>query len=251
MRQLIRFNVTPEYGQEFIIYRCTDLEPLPAEFYPGTAIKAQDLNDNFFVLKTAIEEARCAINRNDDKSEEKYWNKVEDTIIREQQINGEAEPLLDDEYIFTAAASVARHDSYVQDSRPASLPYEQPGKVWHDTDAFLDYFWDDNANTWVSFNKSGTNGPPGPAGPPGKVIVGDTPPTSYPESGSNEERDLESGDLWFDSFHVIMYIWYEDNTGGQWVATALPGPPGPQGPPGIKAGVELDGLTATSSHHNR
>ena len=66
------------YGQKFIIYRCTDLTPLPAEFYPGTAIKAQDLNDNFFVLKNAIEEARCAIDSNDEKVRRKYWNKVDD-----------------------------------------------------------------------------------------------------------------------------------------------------------------------------
>lgn len=70
----IRFNDAPLARQKFIIYRCTDLSPLPAEFYPGTAIKADDLNDNFFVLKSAIEEARCAIERNDNKSEERYWN---------------------------------------------------------------------------------------------------------------------------------------------------------------------------------
>ena len=64
------------------------------------------------------------------------------------------------------------------------------------------------------------------------MIVSDNPPTSYPETGSSTERDLESGDLWFDSFHVIMYIWYEDNTGGQWVATAIPGPKGEKGDKG-------------------
>ena len=44
----IRFHTPPVYGQKILIYRCTDLTPLPAEFYPGTSIKAQDLNDNFF-----------------------------------------------------------------------------------------------------------------------------------------------------------------------------------------------------------
>ena len=76
MTLLFVFDEAPESGQKFIIYRCTDLEPLPAEFYPGTPIKAKDLNDNFFILKAAIEEAKCAIQRNDEKSEEKYWNKI-------------------------------------------------------------------------------------------------------------------------------------------------------------------------------
>ena len=65
---LIRFNDAPANDQKFIIYRCTDLEPLPAQFHPGHSIKAEDLNENFFVLKSAIEEARCAISRNDQKS---------------------------------------------------------------------------------------------------------------------------------------------------------------------------------------
>ena len=57
---LIRFNDPPENDQRFIIYRCTELDQLPAEFYSGSSIKAQDLNDNFFVLKSAIEEAKFA-----------------------------------------------------------------------------------------------------------------------------------------------------------------------------------------------
>lgn len=57
----IRFDVAPTEGQKFKIYRCTNLDTLPAEFYPGTAIKAQDLNNNFFVLKSAIEDAGCAL----------------------------------------------------------------------------------------------------------------------------------------------------------------------------------------------
>ena len=73
----LRFDTAPADGQKFIIYRCTDLTPLPAQFYPGTAIKAKDLNDNFFVLKSAVEETRCAIERLDDKAEGKYWNKVQ------------------------------------------------------------------------------------------------------------------------------------------------------------------------------
>ena len=72
----LRFDEAPENEQKLIIYRCTDLTPLPAEFYPGTAIKAQDLNDNFFVLRNAIEDAKCATERWMKRQRRKYWNKV-------------------------------------------------------------------------------------------------------------------------------------------------------------------------------
>ena len=72
----IRFGTPPEPGERFLIYRCTELTPLPAKFYPGTAIKADDLNDNFFVLKASIEEVRCAIERGSSDSDKRYWNTV-------------------------------------------------------------------------------------------------------------------------------------------------------------------------------
>ena len=235
---LIRFNEAPAYGQKFIIYRCTDLESLPAEFYPGTPIKAQDLNDDFFVLKSAIEEVRCSVNRYDNKAEEKYWNKAEDTITKEQQINGEAEALLDEEHIFDAEAITARHDSYIQDNKPAELPYEQPGKIWYDTDDLRGRFWDPNVGAWISYGTSGPAGPPGDFGPPGKVVISDTPPTEYPAIGTNKARPLESGDLWWDSNRVLLYVYYKDNYGpAQWVAVSKTGPQGVPGPTGPAGGI--------------
>ena len=70
-------------------------------------------------------------------------------------------------------------------------------------------------------------------GPPGKVIISDSPPTEYPAVDTNESRPLESGDLWFDSYNVLMYVFYIDNVGpGQWVSTTITGPQGPPGEPG-------------------
>ena len=53
---VIKFNTAPADNQRILIYRCTDIDPLPAEFFPGNSIKAADLNNNFFVMKSAIEE---------------------------------------------------------------------------------------------------------------------------------------------------------------------------------------------------
>ena len=56
----IRFDdPAPAPGQKFIIYRCSSVDPLPAEFFPGTPIKATELNDNFNALKYAIQELPC------------------------------------------------------------------------------------------------------------------------------------------------------------------------------------------------
>ena len=241
---LIRFKTAPGYNQKFIIYRCTDLSPLPADFFPGHSIKAEDLNNDFFVLKAAIEETRCAISRNDSKVEGKFWNKGEDTITKEQQVTGQAEAILDDEHIFTAEAIAARSDSYIQDNPPPAITYQQPGKIWNDTRNLLNYFWDPNVNTWVSFTQAGAQGPPGDFGPPGKVIVSDSPPVEYPSVGSNAARPLENGDQWFDSYNVLLYIYYIDNAGpGQWVAISTPGPKGEPGVDGGISDVQIDGKT--------
>lgn len=43
----IEFNTAPSSGVAIRIYRLTDNTEPPATFYPGSAIRAQDLNDNF------------------------------------------------------------------------------------------------------------------------------------------------------------------------------------------------------------
>ena len=42
------------------IYRTTNIDPLKSEFLPGSAIRAQDLNDNFNQLRFAIQDGNCA-----------------------------------------------------------------------------------------------------------------------------------------------------------------------------------------------
>ena len=42
-----------------LIARNTDLESMIATYYPGSSIRAQDLNDDFDQLRFAIEESRC------------------------------------------------------------------------------------------------------------------------------------------------------------------------------------------------
>jgi len=239
---VIRFNEPVAPGQKFIIYRCTDLEELPAEFYPGTSIKAKDLNDNFFVLRNAIQEAACAASENVANLDEQFLKK-DQLVSEEEQVTDGAVGKIDDDHVFTTAASAARHDNYVQEDKPDSVLYEQDGKIWNDTELLRDYFWDADIDAWVSFTTSGPAGPSGDYGPPGKVIVSDSPPTEYPAVGSNQARPLQGGDLWFDSYRVLLYVYYQDYASKQWVSVTKPGPVGPKGADGDLTDAPVDGAT--------
>ena len=58
----IKFETAPDYT--FRIIRETDLKEIEVTFYPGSSIRAQDLNDNFEQLLHAIQEGWCRVLRN-------------------------------------------------------------------------------------------------------------------------------------------------------------------------------------------
>ena len=79
------------------IARCTDIDPLAATFYPGSAIRAQDLNNNFEMLQMAIQEGRCFVpDWLFDYLDKYYWNKGPETLK-----SGDAWQA-DDDHIVTA-----------------------------------------------------------------------------------------------------------------------------------------------------
>lgn len=226
----IEFNTAPPVPVDTTLepnnvklYRSTAIDPLLASFYPGSAIRAQDLNDNFEQLQLAIQEGRCQVPEwFYDYIYEEYWNKFDNTITETEQRDGTANSKLDDDHLFTAGAIAVRHDAYVQEDQPGSTD-EQGGKIWNDTDALQDYFWDPDNHVWVSFTKSGPQGQQGEEGPPGLDgqggFVGDNPP-SRPQAGT----------LWFDTKCPTGLYVYD---GVQWVGTSIPGPMGPQGDQGL------------------
>lgn len=230
----IKLNEAPSSDYDRVrIQRSTDVNPLRAIFYPGSAIRAQDLNANFEQLMMAIEEEQQSLTDTSDYIDQFFWNKLEDTVKEEDQTSGKVitDNLIDDDYIFTTGAAAARHDAYVGDVRPAVVTSEQKGKIWNDTSALQDYFWDADNETWVSFTKSG---PPGVKGDKGDQ--GDP----GPQGDDGETPEFSIGDVTASDPGSDPEVTQTGTTLQPVLNFVLPrGEEGPQGPPGDGGGEIL------------
>ena len=215
------------------ISRLTDIVTPEAEFYPGSAIRAEDLNNNFEQLRFAIQEGRCeVIGQITHLISDVAWNKfslnnrakIGDTIFEQDQKEGRWTRGLNDRYIATSDAIGARLDPYVQDTIPAPVPLpgaEQDGKTWFDTQDLVQRFWDAKAQAWVTLANSG------PQGLPYQTMVSATQPLTR-----NDGSPIQNGDAWFNTSSATLFINYQDGDSTQWVSTSKAGPPGPVGPAG-------------------
>lgn len=153
------------------IYRETDISSMDAVFFPGSAIRAEDLNDDFDQLRLAIEEGRCKIPESVLKLlTDEYWNKTTDTIDTEEFKKGQW--VNDDKHIATIGAISERLDPYVQETKPVDPPItdtRQPGKIWFDNNELQFSYWEPSANAWVNLALAGPSGPPGPQATGGLV----------------------------------------------------------------------------------
>jgi hypothetical protein len=61
----IEFNAAPASGAAIRIYRSTNIDSTSAEFFPGSAIRAQDLNDNFEQTLFAVQESASLVANSD------------------------------------------------------------------------------------------------------------------------------------------------------------------------------------------
>ena len=212
---VITFSTAPT-SSPWIIYRKTDLSEMEVTFFPGSSIRAQDLNANFTQIKDALQEFGCFEEEFYRLLDEYIWD-VRDAYTKEDQQNNRAVP--SDDKIFTSAGIAARTDTYLQDGKPVEPPYEQGGKRWYDTNIPMNYIWNDQIEAWVDYSRMG---PQGPRGADGHhiVLTGKTPPTNRPNGGS-----LQDGDIWLNSCLGETYIYWK----GQWMSLGNTGPRGPQG----------------------
>jgi hypothetical protein len=229
------------------ISRLTDIVRAESEFYPGSAIRAEDLNDNFEQLRFAIQEGRCEVNGQISLLlEDKVWTKFRigqlggATIYEQDQKEGKWTRNLSDKYLATSDAIAARLDPYVQDAVPAPLALpgkEQQGKSWFDTQDLVHRFWDEDAGSWVTLANTGPVGPQGQKGDTGTyaTIVQELPPTARVDG-----TPIRPGDSWFRTSNAQLYAWYDDGTSKQWVSISKTGPKGDKGDQG---NIGLTGAT--------
>ena len=147
---LVRFTVPPGAGQEFVIYRLTDIDPMKAIFHPGHPVKAGDLNDNFEQLQKAIEDNRCIIELKDDVYDERYWRKYDETIYSDD------EWISSDDYVASTAAIDGRVDDKLEDFRMVAVGPNPPlnpnqGDLWWSTVRVNLFIWYEDVDSaqWV------------------------------------------------------------------------------------------------------
>lgn len=222
-----------------IIFRKTVLDDAVVTFYPGSSIRAQDLNDDFDQLRYALEEDRCSIASQAETLDDSYVRR-DQVFEREDQEAGLWSPNGDQDFLATTGAIAARHDNYVNDDVPWDVPVEQNGKGWHNTDKCRSAFWNSESETWVSYVNTGPRGEQGPIGPTG--------PQGDPGSGIDITGDVPTfddlpEDPTEDSFWYVIdvnEIWYW--SGEQWFSAGSPGGTGPRGPVGPQGPVGPKGL---------
>ena len=104
---LIRFDSPPPDGEQIIIYRMTDIDPMKAIFHPGHPVKAGDLNNNFEQLQNAIEDTRCLIETLPDVEKERFWNKGDESTYSDDDWSN------DDVHVASTAAIENRIEEIV------------------------------------------------------------------------------------------------------------------------------------------
>ena len=170
-----------------IIQRITSVDPMIATFYPGSSIRAQDLNDNFEQLQMAIEEGQCVDASRTNELDQRYWNKTSaDTVY------STVAWISDDDHVATTAAMDNHFAAVLQpsagsvvivaDEPPLVVPLAdgatrvlREGDLWFNSDRGDLFVWyvDEDSSQWVSVSHAGAPGPQGdqgeqgPAGPPG------------------------------------------------------------------------------------
>ena len=231
--------------QNVWITRRTDLESMLATFYPGSAIRAGDLNDDFDQLRLAIQEGRCSL--------EDFKNQLADSrpvFDREDQEAGKWSGTGDQDYLATSGAIAAREDTIVGDSLPPNPTFQQPGKGWMNTGESWSSYWNPQADAWVAYVNTGPRGVPGvdgtdgtdgAVGPPGPTGAEGPPGAGLNITGTIEipgppvANGTEEGETIIDSNGIG---WFWDGT--VWINMGpIQGPPGPPGEEG------LNGLAAT------
>lgn len=217
-------------GLNVLIFRITDLDESDTTFYPGSSIRAKDLNSNFDQLRLSVQEARCGLESEREDVTNKVWNRdgikgrddiqtpqsPYDTMYRNDQIAGRwygdtSGNREDQEAVATTGAISERLDPYVQGGLPGETEEgfgHQEGKWWINTEDCWQSWWNPEAGAWVAYantgprGATGAEGAEGPQGPPGNplVIKGTLPAGEWVEPDPKE-----IGDVWISEGEITNF----------------------------------------------
>ena len=250
-------------GYNIVIGRRTNVSTIEATFYPGSSIRAQDLNNNFEQLRAGIEDGRCELSTGLNDLKYDYWGKKsvskrdnyeneqppKDTTYREDQEQGFWNTEGDGKSVPTTGAVSARLDPYVQDGlppTPAGDGNEPAGKRWINTYEYWDSYWEPQANAWVAYINTGPRGQDGVSGPQGEQgetgyvsVVGILGPGSWANivPSNPVEGALYIAKAPITGFPGGGTVENQDAlgwNGTQWINYGLLGVDGQQGPQGEK-----------------
>ena len=280
---IIRFLTAPPVstnpeGYNIIIGRRTNVATIEATFYPGSSIRAQDLNANFDQLRAGIEDGRCELSSSLDNLKYSTWSKRSvkdrpdfqtdyppyDTTYKTDQEQGLWPSDLENNSVPTTGAVSARLDPYVQDGLPdeptnGNFPV---GKQWINTDMYWDSYWDVDAEAWIAYINTGprgVDGVPGEAGEKGDTgyvsVVGILGPGAWADIVPNPPVE---GALYIAKAPITGFPgggtpvnqdalgW----NGTQWINYGLLGVDGQQGPKGDKGDKGDTGATGPAGGVN-
>ena len=268
-------------GLNVRIFRGTDLDTMESTFYPGSSIRAQDLNDNFDQVRFSVQETQCNVESNRKDLEEQFWGKFGiggrgdlstsespyDTMYRADVIKGrwygDTEGYeTDQDAVPTTGAISARLDPFVQGSVPTDYEAEtngitntynpSAGKRWVNTDDCWESYWDPTAKAWVAYVNTGPRGPQGDQGVqgdqgipgPSLVIKGILPAGEWVEPDPKEP-----GDIWIAGGDITNFPYggtpvLDDAiayNGTDWVNTGPIGIQGNKGDKGDKGDQGIQG----------
>ena len=199
------------------IYRLTDIDPLIAMFYPGSSIRAQDLNDNFEQLKLAIEEGRCLVEDLDKEVQDFYWNKLGDTTYSNDDWDDEA----DDLHVPTTGAVQNRLELKV-DKAAIVNQTQQENAQW--------------INSRYDFNRSNQNNTDNQI--PSTAASSERWDNYMQDATPADQGYRIPGKTWIDTDDMARWVW--DPQGETWILVAREGPVGPRGPEGTANTIVSD-----------
>jgi hypothetical protein len=242
----IEFNIAPAAptlpttDANIRIYRCTPIDPMIAQFNPGSAIRARDLNDNFEQLQRAIQENRCQVpDWLFDYLDKYYWNKQNETIYTNDEF------ICDDQHVATGGAICKKIEDAIDD-RIVTDPDFCPGSDTEipSTGAICERL-DGYVETLDIITRAQQTTGPQPT--IAEQRLGDD--TVFSSSASAARHDTyhqdatpahpqnyaeQPGKNWWDTNVLGDYTW--DDNAGAWIDIGMAGPPGiagPVGPPGV------------------